>query len=143
MPSGGERTRRLVHGVGPRGSLTDARMTPDRPERGPTGLATWPEQPVCHCQVRVARCPYEEAALGGAGRASVREPRGPTPCTNRRVRSPPEGISYDRGVNQATGWRFALAERIGASYPPKHNAQVVMVAGSIGRGDPTPPIQWD
>src|SRR6266540_5881736 len=68
MPSGGERTRRLVHGVGPRGSLTDARMTPDRPERGPTGLATWPEQPVCHCQVRVARCPYEEAALGGAGR---------------------------------------------------------------------------
>ncbi len=76
-------------------------------------------------------------------RASVREPRGPTPCTNRRVRSPPEGISYDRGVNQATGWRFALAERIGASYPPKHNAQVVMVAGSIGRGDPTPPIQWD
>ena len=51
--------------------------------------------------------------------ASVREARGPTPCSDRRVRSPPEVISYDPGVNEATGWRFALAKRIGAFTHPR------------------------
>jgi hypothetical protein len=37
-------------------------------------------------------------------------------------------------VNEATGWRLALAERIGASYASDSNARVVMVAGSVGRG---------
>jgi Domain of unknown function (DUF4037) len=34
----------------------------------------------------------------------------------------------------ATRWRLALAERVGASYASDENAQVVMVAGSVGRG---------
>ena len=38
------------------------------------------------------------------------------------------------GVNEATRLRFALAEEIGASYASNHNAQVVVVAGSVGRG---------
>ena len=38
------------------------------------------------------------------------------------------------GVNEATRLRFALAEEIGASYASNHNAQVVMVASSVGRG---------
>jgi hypothetical protein len=37
-------------------------------------------------------------------------------------------------VNEATAWRFALAKEIGASYASNHNAQVVMIAGSVGRG---------
>jgi uncharacterized protein DUF4037 len=37
-------------------------------------------------------------------------------------------------VNEATAWRFALAKEIGASYASDQNAQVVMVAGSVGRG---------
>jgi hypothetical protein len=37
-------------------------------------------------------------------------------------------------VNEATRWRFALAEEIGAAYASNPNAQVVMVAGSVGRG---------
>jgi len=47
---------------------------------------------------------------------------------------PTRGNSYDHGVTEAQGWRFALAEEIGASYASNHNAQVVMVAGSVGRG---------
>jgi hypothetical protein len=37
-------------------------------------------------------------------------------------------------VNEAARLRLALAERIGASYASDNNAQVVMVAGSVGRG---------
>jgi hypothetical protein len=37
-------------------------------------------------------------------------------------------------VNDATRWRLALAKEIGASYASNKNAQVVMVAGSVGRG---------
>jgi hypothetical protein len=37
-------------------------------------------------------------------------------------------------VNDATGWRLALAKEISASYASNQNAQVVMVAGSVGRG---------
>jgi Domain of unknown function (DUF4037) len=37
-------------------------------------------------------------------------------------------------MDEATGWRFALAEEIGAAYAANENAQVVMVAGSVGRG---------
>ena len=43
-------------------------------------------------------------------------------------------VSYDRGVSEATQWRLALAERIGASYASDDNAQVVMIAGSVARG---------
>jgi hypothetical protein len=51
------------------------------------------------------------------------------------VRDPHRCASlYDRGVNEATRWRLALAERIGASYASDQNAQVVMVAGSVARG---------
>ncbi len=28
-------------------------------------------------------------------------------------------------------------------YPPTHNAQVVMVVGSVCLGDPTPATRWD
>jgi predicted nucleotidyltransferase len=42
--------------------------------------------------------------------------------------------SYDRCVNDATEWRLALAEEIGGAYASNDNAQVVMVAGSVGRG---------
>jgi Domain of unknown function (DUF4037) len=45
-----------------------------------------------------------------------------------------EAVPYDRAVNEATCWRLALAERIGASYSSESNARVVMVAGSVGRG---------
>ncbi len=34
----------------------------------------------------------------------------------------------------ATAWRLALAQRIAAAYARQPNAQVVMVAGSVGRG---------
>jgi predicted nucleotidyltransferase len=37
-------------------------------------------------------------------------------------------------MNDATTWRFALAERIGAAYASTDNARVVMIAGSVGRG---------
>jgi predicted nucleotidyltransferase len=37
-------------------------------------------------------------------------------------------------VDETTGWRLALAKEIGASYASNQNAQVVMVAGSVGRG---------
>jgi hypothetical protein len=37
-------------------------------------------------------------------------------------------------MNEATRWRFALAEEIGTAYASNPNAQVVMVAGSVGRG---------
>jgi predicted nucleotidyltransferase len=37
-------------------------------------------------------------------------------------------------VNEASRWRMALAERVGAAYAQNPNAQVVMVAGSVGRG---------
>jgi hypothetical protein len=37
-------------------------------------------------------------------------------------------------MNEATRWRLALAEEIGAAYASDDNAQVVMVAGSVGRG---------
>src|SRR6266498_5467322 len=94
MTSGGERTRRSEHGVGPRASLTDARMTPIRPECEPKGLATWPEQPVCPCQVRVARCPHEEAALRSAGlgdsgrRGNAGEPQVRRPLTELKYFGP-------------------------------------------------------
>jgi uncharacterized protein DUF4037 len=37
-------------------------------------------------------------------------------------------------MDEATGWRLALAKEIGASYASNQNAQVVMVAGSVSRG---------
>lgn len=37
-------------------------------------------------------------------------------------------------MNEATRWRFALAEEIGAAYASNPNTRVVMVAGSVGRG---------
>jgi hypothetical protein len=37
-------------------------------------------------------------------------------------------------MNHATAWRLELATRIGAAYTRNPNAQVVMVAGSVGRG---------
>ena len=37
-------------------------------------------------------------------------------------------------MNEATRWRFALAEEIGEAYASKDNAHVVMIAGSVGRG---------
>ena len=37
-------------------------------------------------------------------------------------------------MNDATRWRYALAERIAAAYASDPNAQVVMIAGSVGRG---------
>jgi hypothetical protein len=37
-------------------------------------------------------------------------------------------------VNEETRWRLALAKEIGASYASDRNAQVVLVAGSVGRG---------
>ena len=37
-------------------------------------------------------------------------------------------------MNEATRWRFALAEQIGAAYASNDNAEVIMVAGSVGRG---------
>jgi predicted nucleotidyltransferase len=37
-------------------------------------------------------------------------------------------------MNEATRWRFALAEQIGAAYAANHNAEVVMIAGSVARG---------
>jgi hypothetical protein len=37
-------------------------------------------------------------------------------------------------MNEATRWRYALAERIAAAYAADPNAQVVMIAGSVGRG---------
>lgn len=37
-------------------------------------------------------------------------------------------------MNEATRWRYALAQRIAASYARNPNAQVVMIAGSVGRG---------
>ena len=37
-------------------------------------------------------------------------------------------------MNDATRWRYALAERIAASYARSSNARVVMIAGSVGRG---------
>ena len=37
-------------------------------------------------------------------------------------------------MNEATRWRFALAERIAVSYARNPNALVVMVAGWVGRG---------
>jgi hypothetical protein len=37
-------------------------------------------------------------------------------------------------MNEATWWRFALAKKIGVAYASTDNAQVVMVAGSVGRG---------
>jgi hypothetical protein len=37
-------------------------------------------------------------------------------------------------MNEATRWRFALAQQIAASYARNPNAQVVMIAGSVGRG---------
>jgi hypothetical protein len=45
-----------------------------------------------------------------------------------------EAGSYDRGVNEAMRWRLALAKKIGAAYAANDNAEVVMVAGSVGRG---------
>lgn len=55
-------------------------------------------------------------------------------AAGRHWRGTHDRVSYDRGVNEATRWRLALAERIGASYASDKNAQVVMVAGSVGRG---------
>ncbi len=37
-------------------------------------------------------------------------------------------------MNEATRWRFALVERIAAAYAHDPNAEVVMIAGSVGRG---------
>jgi hypothetical protein len=37
-------------------------------------------------------------------------------------------------MNEATRWRLALAKRIAESYARSPNAEVVMVAGSVGRG---------
>lgn len=37
-------------------------------------------------------------------------------------------------VSDATAWRFALAERIAASYTRNPKTRVVMIAGSVGRG---------
>ena len=37
-------------------------------------------------------------------------------------------------MNEATKWRFALAQKIAESYARNPNAQVVMIAGSVGRG---------
>jgi hypothetical protein len=37
-------------------------------------------------------------------------------------------------MNEASRWRFALAERIAASYARNPKTQVIMVAGSVGRG---------
>ncbi len=37
-------------------------------------------------------------------------------------------------MNEATTWRYALAERIAASYARNPNARAVMIAGSVGRG---------
>ncbi len=37
-------------------------------------------------------------------------------------------------INEATRWRFALAEQIAAAYAHDPNAEVVMIAGSVGRG---------
>jgi hypothetical protein len=37
-------------------------------------------------------------------------------------------------MNEASRWRFALAERIAASYACNPKTQVIMVAGSVGRG---------
>lgn len=37
-------------------------------------------------------------------------------------------------MNQASRWRFALAERVGRAYAANPKARVVMVAGSTGRG---------
>lgn len=37
-------------------------------------------------------------------------------------------------MNEATRWRLALATRIAASYARDPNAEVVMIAGSVGRG---------
>jgi hypothetical protein len=37
-------------------------------------------------------------------------------------------------MNEATQWRFALAKKIAASYARNPNTQVVMIAGSVGRG---------
>lgn len=37
-------------------------------------------------------------------------------------------------MNEATRWRFALAQKIAAAYARNPNARVVMIAGSVGRG---------
>jgi hypothetical protein len=37
-------------------------------------------------------------------------------------------------VNEATAWRLELAQEIAAAYAANENAEVVMVAGSVGRG---------
>jgi hypothetical protein len=37
-------------------------------------------------------------------------------------------------MNEATRWRFALAKKIAESYAGYPNAEVVMIAGSVGRG---------
>jgi hypothetical protein len=37
-------------------------------------------------------------------------------------------------MDEATKWRLALAQKIAASYARNPNAQVVMIAGSVGRG---------
>ena len=37
-------------------------------------------------------------------------------------------------MNKASQWRFALAQRIAKAYIANPKAQVVMVAGSTGRG---------
>jgi hypothetical protein len=40
----------------------------------------------------------------------------------------------DSPMNEASRWRFALAERVGREYAANPKARVVMVAGSTGRG---------
>jgi hypothetical protein len=37
-------------------------------------------------------------------------------------------------MNEASRWRFALAERVGRAYAADPKARVVMIAGSTGRG---------
>ena len=40
----------------------------------------------------------------------------------------------EKGMTEASKWRFELAERIAASYMENPKTRVVMVAGSVGRG---------
>lgn len=37
-------------------------------------------------------------------------------------------------MNEASRWRFALAERIAASYARNPKVRAIQVAGSVGRG---------
>lgn len=46
----------------------------------------------------------------------------------------PEKVRLDLTMNEASKWRFALAERMAASYARNPKTKVVMVAGSVGHG---------